>query len=167
MKTSTRALVETLDEHMRSECALFVQLGRAIESLRETFQKKEWGPSLATAEAIQRSARSIEEADGERDASFVRLREELEMPLETAFSAILPALPDAERELLETSWRDLRMAVIRLKTSTGRMRYAAEALSQTLNRILDEAFPYRKGKIYSRRGTATSVSGALLVDRKL
>ena len=59
------------------------------------------------------------------------------------------------------------MSVVRLKTATGRMRYAAEALSQTLNRILEEAFPYRKGKIYSRRGKPTSVSGALLVDRKL
>ena len=47
------------------------------------------------------------------------------------------------------------------------MRYSAEALAETLNRILEEIFPYRKGKIYSRRGRTTSVSGALLVDRRL
>jgi hypothetical protein len=166
MEETTKALVETLDESMKAESALFFGLGQAFERLRETFQGKEWGPSLATAEEIQRSAQSIGEADAVRDEAFISLREALRLPRESAFSAILPILPDAERELLETSWRALRMAVVRLKIETGRMRYSAEALSQTLNRILDEAFPYRKGKIYSRRGKPTSVSGALLVDRK-
>jgi len=167
MEESTRAFVRNLDESMKAESALFVGLGESFQRLRESFQGKEWGPSLALAEEIQRSAQSIERADTARDEAFVRLREDLDMPRESAFSALLPVLPDAERELLEGSWRALRMAVVRLKTATGRMRYAAESLSQTLNRILDEAFPYRKGKIYSRRGTPTSVSGALLVDRKL
>jgi hypothetical protein len=167
MEKNTGALVEILDRRMKAEASLFEGLGRAFERLRETFQSKEWGPSLATAEEIQRSAQSIEEADTARDEAFLRLREALAMPRESTFSAVLPVLADAERELLEESWRALRMAVIRLKTSTGRMRYSAEVLSQTLNRILDEAFPYRKGKIYSRRGKPTSVSGALLFDRKL
>jgi hypothetical protein len=47
------------------------------------------------------------------------------------------------------------------------MRYAAEALAEALNRILEGIFPSLKGKIYSRRGIPTGVTGALLVDRKL
>ena len=68
---------------------------------------------------------------------------------------------------MEGSWRGLRMAVVRLKTSTGRMRYSAEAMASTLNRILERIFPYRKGKIYTRTGAPTRVSGAHMVDRKL
>ena len=68
---------------------------------------------------------------------------------------------------MEESWRGLRMAVVRLKTATGRMRYSAEALALTLNRILEQVFPYRKGKIYNRRGTPSAVSGAVMVDRRL
>lgn len=167
MEESMRALVTTLNESMKAESALFVGLGETFGRLRDSFQGKDWAVSLAIADEVQSSARSIEQADTARDEAFVRLREALDLPRESAFSAILPSLPDAERELLEGGWRTLRMSVVRLKTATGRMRYAAEALSQTLNRILDEAFPYRKGKIYSRRGQPTSVSGALLVDRKL
>jgi len=91
----------------------------------------------------------------------------MDLPREIAFQALLPGLPDQQRGELDESWRNLRMSVVRLKTTTGRMRYAAEALAEALNRILEGIFPSLKGKIYSRRGTPTGVTGALLVDRKL
>ena len=54
-----------------------------------------------------------------------------------------------------------------LATATNRLRYFAEALAGTLGRVLEEVFPHRRGKIYSRRGKATSVNDSLLVDRSL
>jgi hypothetical protein len=138
-----------------------------VERLRVSFQEKDWNTGLTIAQGMERSAHAIEEADGARDRSFALLRSALDLPRETAFSALLPALPDGPREALEESWRSLRMSVIRLKTATGRMRHSAEALADTLNRILERIFPYRKGKIYTRRGTPTRVSGAHVVDRKL
>jgi hypothetical protein len=167
MEQSIRALVETLDTRMREETAFFDGLGQSLDTLRAAFEGKRWSEAVATAEGIQLSARSIERADAARDSAFVALREALDLPRETAFSAALPSLPADQRASLEESWRALRMSVVRLKTGSSRMRYAAESLSRMLNRILDEAFPYRKGKIYSRRGTPTSVSGALIVDHKL
>jgi hypothetical protein len=164
---ATNALVRELKDRMDREAELFVDLGREVERLRDTFQQKSWGPSLSLSEGIERSARSIEEADVARDEAFTRVREALDLPRETTMSAVLPGLPDLLRSEMEESWRGLRMAVVRLKTNTGRMRYSAEAMASTLNRILDEVFPYRKGKIYSRRGTPTDVSGAVLVDRRL
>ena len=164
---ATNALVRELKDRMDREAELFVDLGREVERLRDTFQQKSWGPSLSLSEGIERSARSIEEADVARDEAFDGVREALALPRETTMSAVLPSLPDLLRSEMEESWRGLRMAVVRLKTNTGRMRYSAEAMSSTLNRILDEVFPYRKGKIYSRRGTPTGVSGAVLVDRRL
>jgi len=164
---ATNALVRELKDRMDREAELFVDLGLEVERLRDTFQQKSWGPSLSLSEGIERSARSIEEADVARDEAFTRVREALDLPRETTMSAVLPGLPDLLRSEMEESWRGLRMAVVRLKTNTGRMRYSAEAMASTLNRILDEVFPYRKGKIYSRRGTPTGVSGAVLVDRRL
>ncbi|HEY9595982.1 MAG TPA: hypothetical protein VHE79_15990, partial [Spirochaetia bacterium] len=108
----------------------------------------------------------IEEADEARDEAFARLRVALDLPAATAFSAVLPALPEAGRVALEDSWRALRVSVVRLKTATGTLRYSAETMSDTLNRMLNEIFPYRRGKIYSRRGTAKTVDGAMLVDQK-
>ncbi len=164
---ATNALVRTLKDRMDREAELFSDLGREVERLRDSFQQKSWGPSLSLSEGIERSSRAVEEADLARDEAFASLRDALRLPLETTMSAVLPGLPDLLRSEMEESWRGLRMAVVRLKTATGRMRYSAESLASTLNRILEQVFPYRKGKIYSRRGTPTGVSGAVLVDRSL
>lgn len=161
------ALVRTLKDRIDREAELFADLGQEVERLRDSFQQKSWGPSLSLAENIERSSQAVVLADAARDEAFAAVREAMDLPLETTMSAILPALPDLLRSEMEESWRALRMSVVRLKTSTGRMRYSAEALAFTLNRILEQVFPYRKGKIYTRRGTPSSVSGAVLVDRKL
>jgi hypothetical protein len=167
MDERTNALVRVLKDRIDREAELFADLGRDVERLRDTFQQKSWGPSLSIGEGIERSSRSVEEADAARDEAFEAVRDALDLPRETTMSAVLPALPDLMRSEMEESWRALRMAVVRLKTATGRMRYSAEALAFTLNRILEQVFPYRKGKIYDRRGAANGVSGAVLVDRKL
>ncbi len=167
MDERENALVRTLKDRIDREAELFADLGREVERLRESFEQKSWGPSLSLAESIERSSQAIVEVDAARDEAFTAAREALDLPNETTMSAILPVLPDLLRSEMEESWRGLRMAVVRLKTATGRMRYSAEALAITLNRILEQVFPYRKGKIYTRRGTPSGVSGAVLVDRKL
>ena len=165
MDERTNVLARALRDRMEREAELFEGLGHEVERLRDSFERKSWGSGLEVAQGIERSAEKINEADAARDEAFALLRDVVDLPRESAFSALLPRLPDAERAELEESWRRLRLAVVRLKTASGRMRYAAEALSDALNRILEQVFPYRKGRMYSRRGTPTSVGGALLVDR--
>jgi hypothetical protein len=167
MDERTYALVRALKDRIDREAELFADLGQEVERLRDSFQQKSWGPSLCLAESIERSSKAIAETDAARDEAFEEVRRAMKVPRETTMSAILPALPDLLRSEMEESWRGLRMAVVRLKTATGRMRYSAEALALTLNRILEQVFPYRKGKIYNRRGAPSSVSGAVLVDRRL
>jgi hypothetical protein len=167
MNEHANVLAAELRERMDRETELFTRLCQEVERLRDCFQQKEWNAGLAIAQGIEFAARMIEEADTARDDAFALLRDALELPREIAFSALLPALPDETRPSLEEGWRRLRVSVVRLKTVTGTMRYCAEALGDTLNRILEQLFPYRKGKIYSRHGTPTGLSGAMLVDHKL
>jgi hypothetical protein len=167
MDERKNALVRTLKDRIDREAELFADLGREVERMRASFEQKSWGPSLSRAEGIERSSQAIVEVDQARDEAFTAVSEALDLPLETTMSGIMPALPDLLRSEMEESWRGLRMAIVRLKTATGRMRYSAEALALTLNKILEQVFPYRKGKIYDRRGTPSGVSGAVLVDRRL
>jgi hypothetical protein len=166
MDERTNVLSRALLDRMQREAELFDRLGLEVERLRESFQEKSWSAGLVIAQGMENAAEEIAAADAARDQAFVLLRSALDLPRETSFSGLMPALPDEARGELEDGWRRLRVAVIRLKTATGRMRYSAEALADALNRILEQIFPYRKGKIYSRRGTPTGVSGAVLVDRK-
>jgi hypothetical protein len=167
MNERIRALAQTMKARLDQEADLFDRLGADVDRLRESYQAKDWGAGLLIAEAIERSSAGVGAADAARDDAFVLLRQALELPEESAFSALLPALPDGERAALEESWRRLRMSVVRLKTASGRMRYAAEALAEVLTRMVEGLFPAIKGRMYSRRGRPTAVPGAFLVDRKL
>jgi len=167
MDERTIALSRRLKDEMEREADLFARLCEEVERLRDALQDKKWTAGLTVAQGIERFAARIEEADSTRDATFASLREEIGCGRESSFSAVLPRLPADWRADLEESWRKLRTAVVRLKTVVGRLRYSAESLAEVLNRILEGAFPHRKGKIYSRKGTPTSVNGSLLVDQKL
>jgi hypothetical protein len=156
-----------LQAEMDREAQLFCELGCEVEKLKDSFHAKEWNPGLVIAQRIEGCSGRIEQAEADREAAFGALREELGHCSETAFSAVLPRLPEECRGELEESWRGLRTSVVRLKTASGRLRYSAETLADTLNRMLEGIFPHRKGKIYSRKGKATAPSGSLLVDRKL
>jgi hypothetical protein len=167
MNERIRALALTMKARLDQEADLFDRLGVEVDRLRDSYQARDWGAGLLIAEGIERSAGALGAADAARDEAFVLLREALGLPEETYFSALLPQLPEEQRPGLEESWRRLRMSVVRLKTASGRMRYAAEALTEVLTRMVEGIFPALKGKIYSRRGRPTAVTGALLVDRKL
>jgi hypothetical protein len=167
MDEQTTALARRLRAEMDRETALFTELGCEVERLKDSFQAKEWAAGLAVADRMQDFSARIEAAEAGREAVFAQLRELLGRPGEAAFSAVLPRLPDGCRAELEQSWRGLRAAVVRVKTASGRLRYSAEALAVTFTRMLEAVFPHRKGRIYSRRGTATAPTGSLLVDRQL
>ena len=146
----------TLKDRMDREAELFVDLGRDVERLRDTFQQKGWGPSLSIAQGIERSAWPSRRRTCARDEDFVLLRKALDLPRETAFSAAAARVARTlQREGLEESWRRLRMSVVRLKTATGRMRYSAEAMADTLNRILERCSRIGRARSIPASGTPT------------
>jgi hypothetical protein len=167
MDERTARLARTLKDRIDLETGLFNGLGLELDRLRDSFQDKAWNDSLAIACGLERSTRMIEEADAARDEAFMLLKEAMDMPQESAFTAILPELPEDRRRELEESWRAMRVAIVRLKTSAGRMRYAAEAMADTFNRILEQVFPYRRGKLYSRTGAPTRALATHIVDHRL
>jgi hypothetical protein len=57
--------------------------------------------------------------------------------------------------------------VFKLKTATVRLRYSAETLSGTLERVLAGLFPHRRGRIYGRHGVPREIGESVLVDRSL
>ncbi len=167
MDEQTTALVKTLKALMEREAELFLVMEREVDRLRDSVQLKKWTQGLTIAQSLERFAVKIEEADMARDRAFEELCGRVGLPADALFAVLLSRLEVEERLSLEQSWRALRISVVRLGTASNRLRYYAEALGGTLGRILEEIFPHRRGRIYSRRGTATSVNDSLLVDRKL
>ncbi len=161
------ALAWRLADVMETEAALFRKLGLDIDRLRDSFHAKQWTDSLRLAQGFDAAARELEAVDKARDNAFVSLKERMGFPTQEPFSAVLSRMPADERSGLEGSWRKLRTAILRLKTATGRLRYSAETMGDTLSRFIEGLFPHRRGKIYTRHGTPEPATGALIIDKEL
>jgi hypothetical protein len=159
--------VQSLREGMEREAELYTRLGAEMDRLRDSFVEKKWTESLTIAQSFESSAHEVEAAEAARDRAFTELKDGLGASAQERFSMVLMRVPPGERAGLEEAWRKLRTSVFRLKTLTGRLRYSAETMSETLNRVLEGVFPHRRGKIYTRHGTPTKAIGSLLIDREL
>jgi hypothetical protein len=160
-------LARSLREGMEAEARLFSRLGADVDRLRDSFQAKQWTQGLTIAQSFESAALEIEAAERARGAAFASLVRGIGAPQDAGFHEVILRVPIAERTALYESWRELKMSVFRLKTATGRLRYSSETMADTLNRILEAALPHRRGKIYTRHGTASGAVGSLLVDREL
>jgi hypothetical protein len=162
-----RHSVQRLREGMENEAKLFQRLGADLDRLRDSYSGSEWTKSLTIAQGFESSILEIEAAEAARDRAFKDLKEGLGASAEDPFPAVLMRVPEEERARLDEAWRRLRTSVFSLKTASGRLRYSAETMSDTLNKIIDGVFPHRRGKIYTRHGTPTKSVGSLLIDREL
>ncbi len=160
-------LARSLREGMDREALLFTRLGADVDRLRDSFQAKQWTRGLTIAQGFETAAAEIEEAEKVRSRSFTSLVSSLGAPQGAGFHDVILRVPVEERNALYESWRGLKISVFRLKTATGRLRYASESMAETLNRLLEAVLPHRRGKIYTRHGTASGAVGSLLVDQEL
>jgi hypothetical protein len=73
---------------------------------------------------------------------------------ETRFYALVSGFPDAERAELTNKYRDLKKETIRVRISNDTLLTYLAGAKATVTGFLEAAFPDRKGRVYSRRGTA-------------
>ena len=167
MDARATGLVGALRDSMDREALLFGDLVGDVDRLGASFKAKDWTKSLVVAQGLDGLARRIERAEAGRAAAVAALAAALGLAAGTPLSALVGRLAPEERQPLEESGRRLRTAVYRLKTATGRLRYSAETLSGTFERLLDGLLPNRRGRIYGRQGQPAVATGAVLVDHSL
>ncbi len=162
-----RGAVADLRRGLDAEAALFGALVAEVEALEQAYHARDWTSSITVAQGLDGHARRIEAAESDRQLQVARLAAELGLPAGSALSAIVVRLGADDRTDLEEGGRRLRTAVFRLKTATVRLRWSAETLSGTLERVLAGVFPHRRGRIYGRHGTPRQVGESVLVDHSL
>jgi hypothetical protein len=168
MDERTVLLLKELEEEMNGEAELFSRLGTQMDGMCASSRGNSWAIGGGWTGTWDEYASRIEEIEARRDASFQALAGALGLSPYTHFSAVSSRLPVEERSGLEESYRRLRAAVVRFRISVNRLRYLASTLSETMGRVLEEVLPHRRGRIYSRKGSAAVAAGnPLLVNRQL
>jgi ribosomal 50S subunit-associated protein YjgA (DUF615 family) len=142
----------TLKRTLRAEARTLKDFAELQKQLQLAISKRQWTELNKEIDALRRLAGKIETLEEERIEAYQDLKSSLRADGQGNFTEIVSHLPAKDRDELLTLYRHLKAAVIRVKASAGLLNYYVQSMSEALRQILEELFPHRKGKMYSRTG---------------
>ena len=146
MKTST------LKRTLRAEARSLKDFAELQKQLQLAISKRQWTELADEIDALRQLAEKIETLEEDRIQAYQNLKGSLQADGEESFTEIVSRLSPKDRDELLALFRHLKAAVIRVKASAGLLDYYVQSMSDALRQILEELFPHRKGKMYSRSG---------------
>jgi DNA-binding transcriptional MocR family regulator len=142
----------TLKRALRAETRTLKDYADLQKSLQQAISKRKWTELNREIDALRQLADKIEALEKDRIQAYQMLKSYLQTREREGFTEIVSRLPAEERDELIGLYRHLKAAVIRVKASAGLLNYYVQSMSEALRQILEELFPHRKGKMYSRTG---------------
>ena len=110
----------------------------------------------------------IQITEKERHAAVAKAKQEVGKAPETPFVDFLRDLAESSRARLTGLYRDLQVAVLRVKSLTGGIDSYVRGSVRTSNAILGELFPDQKGTMYRKNGESTPAARtAMVLDHEL
>lgn len=98
----------------------------------------------------------INALEQERNTLFKRLTEVVGESESAGFYQVVVHLPYEVREELAALYRELKFSVFQLQGVTNNIDTYICSVKETMDHVLDELFPHRKGNLYAKDGKPTS-----------
>ncbi|RKX78390.1 MAG: hypothetical protein DRP87_06455 [Spirochaetes bacterium] len=149
------AEVEKLKDLLKEEIEFLNVFCKEQEKIKTFIKNKDWEGLNKSVQKIEALSEAIENIDKERSIGFNRLRKAVLNRDNASFYQVIVRLPEDEREVLASLYRKFKLTVCRLQGLTTGIETLVYTLSGTLNQFLEEIFPHRKGKIYTKNGLIT------------
>ena len=148
---------------MGQEAELLEQFAGEQERLLETVRARSWTALERDLESLRALEHRIGAADRHRLEALPGGAGDAE-----SFARLVQGLEAPARMELERAYHALGLAVLRVKGALSRLDHYVGAVMGSMNAVLGELLPYRKGRIYSARGDHRHAqASAIVVDRTL
>ncbi len=147
-------LILKLKEEMLIEIQLMERFFKLEEELQAAVKSKRWTELDRRLESLRKVSASIEMSDKKRDRFFAALKAHLGLPRDRSFAEVVSFFDEKIQDEMLKLHTNLKLGVLKVKSSTGRLGYLFRVLSDSMDEVLTEVFPHRKGKIYSPNGKA-------------
>jgi hypothetical protein len=128
---------------------------------------RDW-PSLdCTLGEVKTVSEKASQTEQIRAVVYQKIRNACGAGADESFQEILARVPAEDRENLSALHRRVRVAVEKVKCQTGGLDTYINSAVSTMDKILDELFPERKNRLYTRRGGAFTSSRPMMISRSL
>ncbi len=160
--------VDALERVLISQIELLERTAVEHRELQSAVIGRDWRALEEYMSRLNVRSGELSELERQRHDAYRRVREQLGLDGDDGFFEVLTRLENGSRSRLAELYRNLKVAVMRLAGQNGNLESYVSASSETLEQVLGELFPQRKGTIYGRSGVATAKdSRAFVVNRTL
>jgi hypothetical protein len=160
--------IADVTSQLERQSELLDEFGRKEAELQEAIIERDWLAMDAVIPELERLGDELEGLEREREALVAASKAEHGLSPESAFPELLSRVDPAERGELAMRYRDLQVAVLRVKNQTSGIDAYVRNSVRTANTVLGEVFPERKGTMYSKSGAHRPAHGsAIVLDHEL
>jgi hypothetical protein len=118
--------------------------------IRDVVIKREWTDYEVLTETVNKLGEHFEMLDMEREALFKAISGNNEPE---SFYAWAAKLPSGERDKIADLYRSLKLTALQIRISNNTLMEYLREVKSAVAGILEQAYPDRRGKMYSRKGT--------------
>ncbi len=159
---------ENLEKCMIAQLELFRDFYSSEERIRQHIVLKNWPELDRELIGIQKYADKIDKAETERSKIYQAMKLYCSDDRTESFYAFVSRYCPDRSASLTSLYRDLKISVMKVKTLTLRIDAYLSTVTSAVRKVLDEAFPMRKGTIYDNKGVNRSASDPpFVLDRQL
>jgi hypothetical protein len=160
--TTKEKFARSLDREIEA-----VQQGlQTADEVRERIFEHDWDGLSVSLNELHKASEHISGLEEERDALFRELKEQLEMPKQAGFYAVIVRLPGEEREQLSERYRTLKKAVLQFQGVIWSIDAYTRTMSTTFQEILYSLYPHKRGTMYEKSGRQRATGNDPLVVNK-
>ncbi|MFP4113353.1 MAG: flagellar protein FlgN [Spirochaetota bacterium] len=159
---------EELKEQLSRQAELMNEFGERQQQLQEAIVARDWETIDGLVPEMERLSREVSALDDCRQELFDEAKRDAGLPTEASFAELLDRVPEVDRRPLSGLFRELQVAVLRVKGMTRGIDSFVRGSLRATNEMLGVIYPDQKGTIYSRHGRRNPTDGrAMVLDRRL
>ncbi len=158
--------VDNLITLIEREIVLLQGMAAAERRLQKAVIGRDWASVDETIRGMELVSEEIVATESRRHDVFEDCCRRIGAAGNNAFFGLLAAVPPPTRSRLSSLYRELKVAVLAVRSITDGIDAYVTSTMRTLNGVIEELFPERRGKIYSGTGSVDKQGHtALVVDR--
>jgi hypothetical protein len=157
-----------LKKSIEEEISLFNSFLKLEHNLNESVKSKNWDNVNKYLGNLSDISIRVEKTEKIRHETFKELCSECKISRNTSFREFIDCVYGAEKDELSRLQAVLTDTIKKVRKTSIGMSSHFKYMYGTVNNLLEEIFPFRKGKIYSRQGKASEVnSSPVMINKKL
>lgn len=155
--------IANLKSQLRKQTELLSEFGTKELDLQKAILERNWLAMDAVMPDLERLSTTLEAVERRRHSIVTKLKLAEGLEEGAPFAELVMKTKLRDRAELTSLYRDLQIAVLRVKNHTSGIDSYVRSSVRTANTVLGELFPERKGTIYSRSGAHAPVRGSAMV----